>query len=140
MAFLDLCRELIEAGVPIHGVAIQAHAMFTIPELGAFRDFLQELSDLGLKIEIAEMDARLRLFAKEDDPYQAQGDFYKDFTRICLENPAVQGITVWGINDPGWYNSLGVFNWHKPNNSVLLDNQLNPKPSYLGMLEALSEE
>ena len=94
---------------------------------------------MGLRIEITEMDARLRLFEKEDDPYEAQGRFFKEFTKICLSNPAVDGITVWGINDPGWYNSLGVFNWHKPNNSVLFDNQLNPKPSYSGMLEALSK-
>jgi len=137
MVFLELCRELVEDDVPIHGVAIQAHAMFTIPELGAFSQFLKEIAKIGLKIEIAEMDARLRLFANDEDPYQAQGDFYRKFTSICLENPAVEGITVWGINDPGWYNSLGVFNWHKPNNAMLFDNQLNPKPSYFGMLEAL---
>jgi len=83
------------------------------------------------------LDARLRLFANEKDPFQAQGDFFKAFTNICLDIPAVQGITVWGINDPGWYNSLGVFNWHRPNNSVLFDEQLHPKPSYFGMLEAL---
>lgn len=136
-AFIELCRELVEDDVPIHGVAIQAHAMFTIPELEAFRNFLEEIQGLGLKVEIAELDARLRLFAKEKDPYQAQGDFYKAFTNICLDIPAVQGITVWGINDPGWYNSLGAFNWHRPNNSVLFDEQLHPKPSYFGMLEAL---
>jgi endo-1,4-beta-xylanase len=137
MAFLELCRELVEDDVPIHGVAIQAHAMFTIPELGAFTKFLSEIASMGLKIEIAEMDARLRLFANEEDPYQAQGDFYREFTRICLDNPAVQGITVWGINDPGWYNNLGVFNWHRPNDPLLFDSKLNPKPSYFGMLEAL---
>ena len=138
-SFLDLCRELVYDEVPIHGVAIQAHAMFSIPELEAFREFLEELQKMGLKIEIAEMDARLRLFAHEKDPYQAQGDFYREFTRICLENPAVEGITVWGITDPGWYNGLGVFSWHRPNNPLLFDSQLNPKPSYFGMLEALME-
>ncbi len=140
MAFLDLCQELVNDKVPIHGVAIQAHAMFTIPALEAFRAFLEEIRKMGLKIEIAEMDARLRLFANEEDPYQAQGDFFREFTRICLANHAVEGITVWGIDDPGWYNSLGVFNWHRPNNSVLFDAQLNPKPSYFGMLDALMEK
>jgi len=140
MAFLDLCRELIDDGVPIHGAAIQAHAMFTVPELDAFRAFLEEIRKMGLKIEIAEMDVRLRLFANEEDPYEAQGKFYKEFTKICLNNPAVEGITVWGINDPGWYNSLGVFNWHRPNNSVLFDTELNPKPGYFGMLDALMEK
>jgi endo-1,4-beta-xylanase len=139
LAFLELCRELIEDDVPIHGVAIQAHAMFTIPELEAFRAFLEEIQGLGLKIEIAEMDVRLRLFANQEDPYKAQGDFYKAFTKICLDIPAVKGITVWGINDPGWYNNLGVFNWHRPNDPLLFDRMLNPKPSYFGMLEALME-
>ena len=140
-AFLVLCRGLIEDNVPIHGVAIQAHAMFTVPELEAFREFLEELRKLDLKIEIAEMDARLRLFTHEEDPYQAQGDFFREFTRICLENPAVEGITVWGIIDyPGFYDGLGVFRWHKPNNPLLFDTQLNPKPSYFGMLDALMEK
>jgi endo-1,4-beta-xylanase len=138
MAFLDLCRELVEDNVPIHGVAIQAHAMFTVPELDVFRVFLEEIQDLGLKIEIAELDARLRLFAKEDDPYRAQGDFFKEFTGVCLDIPAVEGITVWGIVDyPGFYDSLSVFQWHRPNNPLLFDTQLNPKPSYFGMLKAL---
>ena len=139
MSFLELCRELVEDDVPVHGVAIQAHAMFTIPELDAFREFLREIQNMGLKIEIAEMDVRLRLFAYEEDPYQAQGDFFREFTRICLDNPAVDGITVWGINDPGWYDELGVFNMHKPNDPLLFDTQLNPKPSYFGMLDALLE-
>jgi endo-1,4-beta-xylanase len=136
-AFLELCKELIDDDVPIHGVGIQAHAMFTIPELDALRDFLEELRKMDLKIEITEMDARLRLFAKEEDPYQAQGSFFREFTSICLDNPAVEGITVWGINDPGWYESLGVFSWHKPSDPLLFDTQLNPKPSYFGMLDAL---
>ena len=140
MSFLELCRELVEDNVPVHGVAIQAHAMFTVPELEAFRGFLEELQALGLKIEIAEMDARLRLFAQEEDPYQAQGDFFREFTRICLDIPAVEGITVWGIIDfPGFYDGLGVFKWNWPNNPLLFDTQLNPKPSYFGMLEALME-
>lgn len=140
MAFLDLCRELLEEGVPLHGVGIQAHSMFTVPELEAFREFLEQLREMGLKIEITELDARLRLFADEEDPYKAQGKFFMEFTRICLENPAVEGITIWGINDPGWFDGLSVFNWHRPNNPLLFDKQLNPKPSYFGMLQALSEK
>ena len=138
-AFLLLCQELIEDKVPIHGVGIQAHAMFTIPELDAFQDFLAELRKMGLKIEITEMDARLRLFAKEVDPFQVQGDYFREFASICLDNPAVEGITIWGINDPGWFDSLGAFNWHKPNDPLLFDSSLNPKPSYFGMLDALME-
>jgi len=48
--------------------------------------------------------------------------------------------TVWGIKDyPGFYDELGVLSWHGPNNPVLFDTRLNPKPSYFGMLEAHME-
>jgi len=48
--------------------------------------------------------------------------------------------TVWGIKDyRGFYDELGVLSWHGPNNPVLFDTRLNPKPSYFGMLEAHME-
>lgn len=39
IAFMDLVKNLIAKNIPIHGVGIQTHAMFTIPEIGAFREF-----------------------------------------------------------------------------------------------------
>lgn len=137
-SFLRLVRKLVDNKVPIHGVGIQAHTMFVVPEIEPFRKFLKEISDLGLKIEITELDARLRLFDKYEDPYQAQGDFFEEFVSACLENPAVQGITFWGIADnENWYDGLSVFKLHKPNESLLFDKELLPKPAYYGVLNAI---
>ncbi len=137
-SFLRLVRKLVENNVPIHGVGIQAHAMFVVPEIEPLRKFLKEISDLGLKIEITELDARLRLFDEYEDPYQAQGDFYEKFVSACLENPAVQGITLWGTADnEDWYDSMGVFKLHQPNESLLFDKQLQPKPAYYGVLKVI---
>ena len=139
-SFLKYVEELVEDGVPIHGVGIQAHAMFTVPKIEPFRKFLKAISDLGLKIEITELDARLRLFGGHDDPYQAQGDFYEAFVAACLENPLCSGLTIWGISDRhSWYDGIGVFKLHRPNASNLFDEMLAPKPAYQGVVNALSK-
>lgn len=137
-SFLKYVEELVEGGVPIHGVGIQAHAMFAVPRIEPFRTFLKAISDLGLKIEITELDARLRLFGGHDDPYQAQGDFYEAFVTACLENPLCSGVTIWGVSDRHvWYDGLGVFKLHRPNESNLLDEKMRRKPGYYGIMQAL---
>ena len=138
-SFLELAEELVVQGVPIHGVGIQAHAMFTVPDIESFRIFLKRIADLGLKIEITELDARLRLFNSYPDPYQAQGEFYENFCKACIENPACTGITVWGLSDKtDWYDQMGVFKLHMPNESTLFDKDMNAKPAYFGLLNSLN--
>jgi len=39
----------------------------------ALREYIQQLADRGLKVELTEVDARLRLFEDAEDPYEAQG-------------------------------------------------------------------
>lgn len=139
-AFLEYVEELVAGGVPIDGVGIQAHAMFTVPRIEPFRKFLKVISDLGLKIEITELDARLRLFGGRDDPYQAQGNFYEAFVAACLENPLCSGVTIWGVSDRHvWYDGLGVFKLHRPNESNLFDEEMAPKPAYQGLVNAFTE-
>jgi len=139
-SFLKLATKLVKNGVPIHGVGIQAHGMFVVPEIAPFRKFLMDISNLGLKIEITELDARLRLFDEYEDPYQAQGEFYEEFVSACLDNPACQGITFWGAADnEDWYDAMGVFRLHRPNESLLFDQDLLPKPAYYGVLNAIKK-
>ena len=135
--FLDFVEELVRDGVPIDGVGIQAHAMFTVPRIEPFKRFLKWISDLGLKVEVTELDARLRLFDGHDDPYQAQGEFYEAFVAACLENPSCTGVTLWGISDRHvWYDGMGVFKLHRPNEANLFDEDLVPKPAYQGIVNA----
>lgn len=138
ISFIALLEELIEKKVPIHGVGIQAHSMFTIPKIKPFQEFIQKISELGLKVEITELDARLRLFDQFDDPYKAQAEFYEDFCSACLSNPACTGITLWGITDrDSWFDSMGIFKIHQPNEPLLFDDKMNPKPAYYGVARAL---
>jgi len=135
-SFINLVKELLADGVPIHGVGIQAHSMFKLPDLSKLKPFIKKIETLGLKFEITELDVRLRLFDGHADPYQAQGDFYRDLTKICLESPAFNGLTVWGISDKdSWFDGMPYFT--KPNEPLIFDKEMNPKPAYFGIIEAL---
>lgn len=55
--FFDLLKWLQEEGVPLHGVGIQAHAIFKTQNLDEFQQFVNRITDLGLLFEVTEHDA-----------------------------------------------------------------------------------
>ena len=136
--FFELLEWLIEEEVPIHGVGIQAHNIFKTHNLTEFRVFVDRIADLGLKFEVTEFDARIRLFDKADDPYQAQSDYMAEYARICIEHPACTGFTFWGLSDAGtWFDYVPPFSWMRPNDPLLFDIEQRPKPAYGAIANAL---
>jgi endo-1,4-beta-xylanase len=138
-AFLKLVRSLRGKNMLFDGVGIQSHVCDGLPSMKELGNYLGQLADLGLEIEITEMDASLSLFRRAKDPYRAQGDFFKAFTETCLACPAFKGITFWGINDKNnWMDRLlPPLIPFKPNNPLLYDDEMRPKPAYDGVLNAL---
>jgi endo-1,4-beta-xylanase len=140
-AFLDLVKKLKEKNVPLDGVGIQAH-------IGTRRDtsvtdlknFIKRITDLGLEVEITEMDARLRLFSGADDPYEAQGKYYGRVLSACMSNPLCRGLTFWGFSDnQSWMDSMSRF-FPKPNEPYLFDGEMNPKPAFYEVYKTLKNE
>jgi endo-1,4-beta-xylanase len=138
-ALLKLVRNLKEKSTPIDGVGLQSHVCIELPSLKELKNYFRQLADLGLEIEITEMDASLSLFRSAKDPYKTQGDFFKAFTETCLECSACKGITFWGINDKNnWMDHLlPPLIPFKPNNPLLYDDEMRPKPAHDGVLNAL---
>ena len=138
--FFELLEWLLNEDVPIHGVGIQAHNIFKTHDLETFRWFLERVSSLGLLTEITEFDARIRLFEGADDPYQAQGAYTTAYARACIENPDCIGFTVWGMSDAlTWYDWVPPFSWMPPNDPLIFDTELRPKPAVRGIIEALND-
>jgi len=138
-ALLRLVRNLREEGMPMDGIGLQSHVCMGLPSLKELGHYLAQLADLGLEIEITEMDVSLSLFRGAKDPYRAQGEFFKAFTDTCLACPACKGITFWGINDrDNWMDRLlPPLIPFKPNNPLLYDNEMFPKPAQAGVLNGL---
>ena len=91
-----------------------------------------------MKVEITELDVRLLLFGNEKDSYVAQGKQYKEIVEICLAEKACKGITFWGLTDKNnWMDAVPPFQWKSPNAPNIFDEEMNKKPGYIGVWEAL---
>ena len=136
--FLKLLQRLLDRAVPIHGVGLQMHHLNRVHDLVALKKYIRSIGEMGLAIEITELDARLLLFGQEEDPYQAQGDQFKGVVKICLEDPSCKGVTLWGLTDgANWMDAIPPFSWKSPNAPNIFDENLHPKPAYVGIWEAL---
>ncbi|MEE8217412.1 MAG: endo-1,4-beta-xylanase, partial [Vicinamibacteria bacterium] len=137
-SFLALVDEMRADGVPLHGIGIQSHVVFSRVDIPAFTEFLHAIESRGLAIELTEIDVRLRLFGSAQDPYAAQGEEFRALAQACLTLEACRGLTVWGISDADtWLDELPPFRWLKPNAPLLFDEALRRKPAYDGVLRAL---
>jgi len=139
-AFLKLLKGLVDRGVPIDGVGLQTHHINKIHDITALKKFIREIGKLGLTVEITELDIRLLLFDGFNDPYQAQGDQYYEIVKACLEDPACNGVTMWGLSDKvNWMDKVPPFQWKSPNAPNILDEDMKIKPAYIGIWKALQE-
>lgn len=130
-----LVRGLKAAGVPIHGVGLQMHisaAAFPPPEEIAAN--VRRLAALGLKVNISEMDVRIRdLPGPPAARLEGQRRVYRDILAACRREPGFMGVTFWGFTDAhSWIDSFFA-----PDDPLLFDEQYRPKPAYAGVLEAL---
>ena len=128
-AFIQLVANLKQSGVPLDGVGIQGHHLFDTPSINSLQYFMESLANLGVTIEITELEARLRIFGSAADPYVAQGEHYRDVVKACLDVSACTGVTFWGYNDSiSWMDELW-FLFPKPNEAYLLDAKNREKPA-----------
>lgn len=137
--FFEIIQSLHGAGVPLHGVGLQSHLLLTVPSIDSIRRYMRRIAELGLFVEITELDARIGLFSGEPDPYAAQARFFRELTAACLEEPACRGITLWGISDRfSWLDTFPPFDTARPNAPLLFDADMQRKPAYLALVEALA--
>jgi len=127
--FLALVKKLKDNNIPLHGIGIQSHILSNIDtSIIDLQNFIRKFTDMGLEVEITELDMRLRLFNAADDPYEAQGKYYARLIKACMSNPMCKGVTFWGFSDDRcWIDQMP---FPKPNEPYLFDAEMNPKPAF----------
>ena len=136
--FLELVRKLKAQGVPIQAAGYQMHLDaqrgISSTYLEDFRDFLQIAQDIGIQVQVTEMDVYLPpgLFT---EPAQKLKEIYKGVLSTCLQFANCTAFTVWGITDK--YGIREVVPDAAP---LLFDDNYQPKPAYFGVMEALKRE
>jgi GH35 family endo-1,4-beta-xylanase len=130
----ELVRGLVEAGVPIDGVGLQAHFSATgYPRAADIAANMRRLAELGLLVNISEMDVRISgLSGSQSARFERQRQVYREVVGVCVAEPACHAVTFWGFTDAhSWIDEFFA-----PDDPLLFDEQYRPKPAFFGVEDA----
>ena len=130
----QLVSALKSQGVPIDGVGLQMHiTAWNPPGESAVASNMRRLAELGLLVNISEMDVRIRdLPGTTASKLEAQKGVYKSIVGVCVAEPRCDAVTFWGFTD--------AYSWidrqYGPDDPLLFDEQYAPKPAFYGVFDA----
>ncbi len=139
-AIYAMAQDFIKRGVPINGVGLQAH--FTLGGVNApsISQNIKRLGDLGLQVQITELDDRFE-GAPSEEKLQKQADDYGKLMQVCLDNSNCTALITWGVSDKySWLRgeNLGFFK-NTLVAPLLFDDQYQPKPAYQALIDVLTQ-
>ncbi|HLT09938.1 MAG TPA: endo-1,4-beta-xylanase [Micromonosporaceae bacterium] len=121
-AVYRMVQDFKQRGVPIDCVGFQSHFNSASPYPSNYRQTLQNFANLGVDVQITELDI--------EGSGTAQANTYRAVVEDCLAVSRCTGITVWGIRDSDSWRSGGT--------PLLFDGNGNKKPAYDAVLSALN--
>jgi endo-1,4-beta-xylanase len=131
-----LVEQLLQDGVPLDGVGFQMHFgyIFGAPP-ATVRANLQRFADLGLRVNISEMDVQIGTLPLDEPTRLAvQRQAYFDMVSACAAVDACESITFWGFTDKySWIDRRFGYD----DAPLLFDDLFAKKPAYGGVAEAL---
>lgn len=131
-ALYRLVKGLLALDVPLDVVGFQTHV--GVKPVAGFERQLRRVAALGVDVELTEVDVRLPEDAGPAD-LRAQAAAYRRLARACVAVERCTGITFWGLDDgDSWIPEFFPGNGH----ALLLDAELQPKPAYAAVREALA--
>ncbi|WP_019908510.1 endo-1,4-beta-xylanase [Paenibacillus sp. HW567] len=133
-----LLKSLLEQGVPVHGVGLQAHWNVYDPSLDEVRTAIEKYASLGLQLQLTELDMsvfrfedrRADLKAPPAELLELQAQRYEAMFRLLKEyREVISSVTFWGAaDDYTWLNDFpvrGRKNW-----PFLFDEGHQPKAAF----------
>ena len=138
-----LLKQLVDAGVPINAVGIQAHWSVYEPDQEELVETIKKFSSLGLKIQVTELDVSIYPWEKnmrtrrpgEPDTLtpeleQKQIEKYAEVFKVLRQyKDVITGVTFWNISDKHtWLDNYPVPG--RKNYPLLFDQNLQPKKAY----------
>lgn len=130
---LALLRDLLQRGTPIDGVGFQFHMDVTHPLTDRqVYDQLRRFADLGLEVQITEMDVAVPpAFRNDPATLERQAAQFQAVARACNALEACTRFTTWGVSDRyTWRGAATV--------PLLLDANYAPKQAYRLVREAFA--
>jgi endo-1,4-beta-xylanase len=129
----ELVRDLRQRGLA-DGVGLQMHISATsLPAVAEIQANIQRLADLGLQVNLSEMDVRIKDVAGDAAAkLLRQRQVYRDVVAACVAVPRCEAVTFWGFTDAhSWIDrSFGA------DDPLLFDEQYRAKPAFYGAEDA----
>jgi endo-1,4-beta-xylanase len=142
-ATFEMVSGLVASGVPIDGIGFQMH---TVPDdrgpgFVEFQGNVERYAELGLAIDITEMDVTLCGIGNSEFALEAQRFRYNRLVSACFASSACRAISLWGVGDANsWLNDTGcgaaaVGILPMP---LAFDDAYARKPAWWGIYDALT--
>ncbi|MBM4154599.1 MAG: hypothetical protein FJ221_06170 [Lentisphaerae bacterium] len=150
---LALAKTLLAKKLPLHGVGFQLHinteckrVMWKKETLepgghkltddeyfDSMRKNIRRFTALGLEVWITEMSVDVDPAKPREAELKRQAEIYRRVFEVCLENPGMKGIKVWGVvDDTDWKAK-------KEYHPYLFDAQGRAKPAFFAVRDALEK-
>jgi len=138
--FLQNLKRLLSRSVPVHAIGLQSHLKADHPNIAGpqFQQFLSQVSGMGLKILVTELDvADDKLpndFTTRD---QAVANVYSQYLNTVLAQKAVVAVITWGLsNKYTWITNQNPRSDGAPVRPLPFDENMNPTAAWSSMARA----
>lgn len=120
---ISMLRDMINDGVPIDGIGIQGHWDVGGTSIKEIEDALKMYIDLGLEIEITEMDVGIGDHTEEE-----QAERYRQLFELFKKySDHITNVTLWGIADDA--------SWRGDDDPLLFNRDHEPKPAFWALVD-----
>lgn len=120
---ITMLKDLINNGVPIDGIGIQAHWGVDGPSISEIEDAFKMYAELGLEIHITEMDIGMDGRSEE----QQAERFREIFQLFKKYSDVITNVTLWGVADDA--------SWRGDDDPLLFDRNHEPKPAFWAIVD-----
>ena len=127
----DILKDLVDAGL-IDGMGMQSHIGMSSPSIAQYEAALRSYADMGLEVQVTELDVALRSNSDEDllalaERYRQCFDMYK---RVKADGVNLSAVVLWGITDStSW---IGGY-------PLLFDKDYQAKAAYYAVADTSAE-
>lgn len=120
---LSMLRDLINDGVPIHGIGIQGHWGVNGPSITEIEDAIKMYANLGLEVHFTELDIGL-----DDKTLEEQAERFREVFKLFKKyKGVVTSVTLWGVADDA--------SWRPDDYPLLFDEEHQPKPAFWAIVD-----
>jgi endo-1,4-beta-xylanase len=131
-AIYSLVSDMVQRGVPIHGVGLQMHVgIDSPPNSQDVAANISRLGAIGLDVHITEMD--VKIISGSGLRYEKlikQAAVYSDMFDVCLSQDACKAFIMWGFTDKYSWIYAEEGSSYPDEAPLIFDPEYNPKFAY----------